>query len=134
MTATPPEVIRDLGLAAHGLRMVPREPSLQVPFLDGTVLPWWPERSRTVAELERISPADARAFVAVDDRWRYEEGWPVARIREPVLFPGPTGRCPTPRPARPKSACYYTGCRRLFRDGTLVREKAWDEAIPRDHP
>src|SRR5437867_2130468 len=27
-----PEVIRDLGLASHGLRMVPCDPMLQVPF------------------------------------------------------------------------------------------------------
>jgi len=28
---------------------------------------------------------------------------------------------------------YYTGSRRLLKDGVLVREKAWDESIPRDH-
>lgn len=28
---------------------------------------------------------------------------------------------------------YYTGTRRLLKDGVLVREKAWDESIPRDH-
>jgi uncharacterized protein len=28
---------------------------------------------------------------------------------------------------------YYTGTRRLLRDGTLVREKTWEQAIPRDH-
>ncbi len=36
-----PEVIRDLRLGDHGLRMVPCEPGLQVPFLDGEILPWW---------------------------------------------------------------------------------------------
>ena len=28
---------------------------------------------------------------------------------------------------------YYTGSRRLLKDGVLVREKAWDESMPRDH-
>ena len=28
---------------------------------------------------------------------------------------------------------YYTGSRRLLKDGVLVREKAWEDAIPRDH-
>jgi uncharacterized protein len=28
---------------------------------------------------------------------------------------------------------YYTGTRRLLKDGALVREKKWEEAIPRDH-
>ena len=41
-----PEVIRDLDLARHGLRMVPCDPALQVPFPDGTLLPWWAERAR----------------------------------------------------------------------------------------
>src|SRR5216117_3812182 len=36
-----PEVIRDLQLERHGLRMVPCEPGLQAAFEDGTVLPWW---------------------------------------------------------------------------------------------
>src|SRR5687767_11713780 len=59
-----PEVIRDLDLAAHGLRMVRCEPLLQVPFLDGTVLRWWPVGSRTVGALVRIWTAAARALVA----------------------------------------------------------------------
>src|SRR5881397_687105 len=32
-----PEVIRDLRLGDHGLRMVACEPGLQVPFLDGEI-------------------------------------------------------------------------------------------------
>jgi hypothetical protein len=28
---------------------------------------------------------------------------------------------------------YYTGTRRLLKDGVLVREKSWEDAIPRDH-
>src|ERR1700727_3824494 len=34
-----PEVIEDLHLADYGLRMVPCDPSIQVPFPDGHVLP-----------------------------------------------------------------------------------------------
>lgn len=33
-----PEVIRELRLAEFGLRMVPCDPALQVPFLDGQVV------------------------------------------------------------------------------------------------
>ena len=36
-----PEVIRDLDLAGHGLKMVPCDPALLVPFPDGTAVPWW---------------------------------------------------------------------------------------------
>src|SRR5512144_1210919 len=61
-----PEVIRDLELPAHGLRMVPCDPALLVPFPDGTVVPWWSARARTVEEISRLSRADARTFVRVD--------------------------------------------------------------------
>src|SRR5882757_9119947 len=63
-----PEVIRDLKLAEHGLRMVPCDPALQVPFPDGQLVSWWAERARVVAELKKISPKDAETFVRVDDR------------------------------------------------------------------
>jgi len=61
-----PEVIRDLELASHGLRMVPCDPYLQVPFLDGHLLPWWADQERMIGELRRISPADANTFARVD--------------------------------------------------------------------
>src|SRR5437763_11267756 len=63
-----PEVIRDLGLASHGMRMVPCDPALQVPFPDGQVIPWWADRNRTQAELRKISVKDAETFVRVDDK------------------------------------------------------------------
>src|SRR6201997_5935396 len=50
-----PEVIRDLELERHGLKMVPCEPGLQAAFEDGTVLPWWTDHERTVAEWSRVS-------------------------------------------------------------------------------
>jgi hypothetical protein len=28
---------------------------------------------------------------------------------------------------------HYAGTRRLLKDGALVREKTWDQTIPRDH-
>ena len=48
-----PEVIRDLDLAGHGLKMVPCDPALLVPFPDGTAVPWWSERERTVARARK---------------------------------------------------------------------------------
>ncbi len=60
-----PEVIRELGLARHGLRMVPCEPALQVALDGGTVLADWGDPGRTAAEIARYSAADARAFVTV---------------------------------------------------------------------
>ena len=68
-----PEVIRDLRLAEHGLRMVPCDPALQVPFPDGQLVSWWSQRDRVVEELRKISSKDAETFVRVDDQlknWR----------------------------------------------------------------
>src|SRR5690242_8140279 len=79
-----PEVIRDLELASHGLRMVPCDPALQVPFPDGRVVPWWAERERTVAELRKISIQDAGTFIRVD-----EELKKLARYLQPFFLEPP---------------------------------------------
>ena len=65
-----PEVIRELDLGAHGLRMVPCEPALQVALDDGEVVADWNDPERTAAGLARYSPADARAFGEVHDELR----------------------------------------------------------------
>ena len=79
-----PEVIRDLELARHGLKMVPCDPALLVPFPDGTAVPWWSERERTVAELSKLSPADAKTFVRVDDELKR-----LARYLQPFFLEPP---------------------------------------------
>ena len=79
-----PEIIRDLKLAAHGLRMVPCDPSILVAFDDGTVLPWWAERERAVAEFKKISPRDGGTFVRVDDKLRK-----IARYFQPFFLEPP---------------------------------------------
>jgi len=61
-----PEVIRELRLGRHGLRMIPCEPSVQVALDGGEVLASWSDPARTAAEISRFSPADARAFLAAD--------------------------------------------------------------------
>ena len=78
-----PEVIRDLELASYGLRMVPCDPALQVPFPDGQVVPWWSERERTVAELRKLSPDDAETFVRVDDQLKKLAGYLQPFFLEP---------------------------------------------------
>ncbi|HUB37611.1 MAG TPA: NAD(P)/FAD-dependent oxidoreductase [Streptosporangiaceae bacterium] len=61
-----PEVIRELNLGRHGLRMIPCEPAVQVALDDGEVLAAWGNADQTAAEISRFSAADARAFVAAD--------------------------------------------------------------------
>lgn len=79
-----PEVIRDLELASHGLRMVPCDPALQVPFPDGQVVPWWADRERTVAELRKISVKDSQTFVRIDDQLKK-----LARYLQPFFLEPP---------------------------------------------
>ncbi|HYA25313.1 MAG TPA: NAD(P)/FAD-dependent oxidoreductase, partial [Terriglobales bacterium] len=79
-----PEVIRDLELASHGLRMVPCDPALQVPFPDGQVIPWWADRQRTVEELRKISTKDSETFVRVDDQLKK-----LARYLQPFFLEPP---------------------------------------------
>jgi len=79
-----PEVISDLRLADHGLRMVPCDPAIQVAFPDGRVVPWWAERDRAVAEFRKHSPADAETFVRVDDQLKK-----LARYLQPFFLEPP---------------------------------------------
>lgn len=79
-----PEVIRDLELASHGLRMVPCDPALQVPFPDGDVVPWWADRDRLLPELRRISVKDSETFVRVDDQLKK-----LARYLQPFFLEPP---------------------------------------------
>lgn len=79
-----PEVIKDLNLGAHGLRMVPCDPAIQVPFPDGRVVSWWAERERAAAEFRKFSPKDAETFIRVDDRLKK-----LARYLQPFFLEPP---------------------------------------------
>src|SRR5262250_1826901 len=50
-----PEVIRELDLGSHGLRMVPCDPALQVPFADKRLIRWWADRDRAAEEIKKYS-------------------------------------------------------------------------------
>jgi phytoene dehydrogenase-like protein len=79
-----PEVIQDLQLAEYGLRMIPCDPAIQVPFPDGHVVPWWSERERARAEFSRICAKDAETFVRIDDQLKK-----LARYLQPFFLEPP---------------------------------------------
>jgi len=79
-----PEVIHELGLAAHGLRMVPCDPALAIPFPDGSSLAWWNDSARTAHALEQFSPRDSRQFFRIDDELKR-----LARYLEPFFLQPP---------------------------------------------
>ncbi|MGH9538631.1 MAG: phytoene desaturase family protein [Terriglobales bacterium] len=79
-----PEVISDLRLGEHGLRMVPCDPAIQVPFPDGHVVPWWADRERAKMEFKKISARDAETFIRVDDQLKK-----LARYLQPFFMEPP---------------------------------------------
>jgi len=79
-----PEVISELRLADHGLRMVPCDPAIQVPFPDGHVVPWWVDRERARREFSKISAKDATRFVQVDEQLKK-----LARYLQPFFMEPP---------------------------------------------
>jgi phytoene dehydrogenase-like protein len=79
-----PEVISELRLADYGLRMVPCDPAIQVPFPDGHVLPWWADRERAKQEFSKVSVKDAERFVQVDDQLKK-----LARYLQPFFLEPP---------------------------------------------
>jgi len=79
-----PEVIQDLKLAEYGLRMVPCDPAIQVPFQDGQVISWWADRDRGKAEFGKLSAKDGQTFVRVDDQLKK-----LARYLQPFFLEPP---------------------------------------------
>lgn len=101
-----PEIIRDLALDRHGLRMIAAEPTVQAVTPDGTVLPWWSDRERMRAQLQRFAPADCERFLQLDERLGA-----LARHLEPLFMQAP--------PDLQRSG--LAGLRELLRFGLKVR-------------
>jgi phytoene dehydrogenase-like protein len=79
-----PEVIRDLALDRHGLRMVAAEPTVQAVTPDGTVLAWWSDAVRMRGLLEAFAPEDCERFLAMEGRLAG-----LARHLEPLFMQAP---------------------------------------------
>ena len=79
-----PEVIRDLALDKHGLRMIAAEPTVQAVTPDGVVLPWWSDHARMRELLQKFAPADCERFLAMESRLAG-----LARHLEPLFMEAP---------------------------------------------
>ena len=79
-----PEVIRDLELERHGLRMVAANPTVQAVTPDGVVLPWWSDHARMRELLRRFAPADCERFLSLEGRLGG-----LARHLEPLFMEAP---------------------------------------------
>jgi phytoene dehydrogenase-like protein len=58
-----PAVLRELGLAAHGLELVESDPSVFSPLPDGRALTLWRDAQRTAESIRQFSGADADNWV-----------------------------------------------------------------------
>jgi len=88
-----PQIIRDLQLHQHGLKILPRSPSSFTPLIDGRSLLMGPDRSATRKEIAKFSERDAQIYPQY-----YELFERVAAALEPSL----DGPSPDPLPL-PKS-------------------------------
>ncbi len=79
-----PEVIRDLALHTHGLRMLAAEPTVQAVTPDGVALPWWSDLARMRELLVRFAPGDCERFLALEGRLAG-----LARHLEPLFMRAP---------------------------------------------
>src|SRR5262249_23012109 len=74
-------VVRELRLAAHGLRTVEPDVAVFAPSVDGPGLTLWREPARTAGELRTLLPKDADAFAAFDRKIRSLARF-LARLQE----------------------------------------------------
>jgi phytoene dehydrogenase-like protein len=79
-----PEVIRDLDLGSHGLRMVACDPVLQVPFRDGRVIGLRSDHDQTKEGIREFSTRDAATFGRVDHQLKK-----LARYLQPFFLEPP---------------------------------------------
>jgi phytoene dehydrogenase-like protein len=79
-----PEVIRDMALGLHGLKMIAADPSVQIALPEGRVLPWWSDERKLHVELCRFSRKDADAFFELDRELKS-----LARYLQPFFLEPP---------------------------------------------
>lgn len=79
-----PAVVKELGLADHGLQMVACDPALNVPTSDEGLVTLWSDPLRTAASLRPYSQKDADNFVAVEHQLKA-----LARYLQPFFLKPP---------------------------------------------
>jgi phytoene dehydrogenase-like protein len=75
-----PSIASDLGLDKHGLTWIQSEVRVLASGLDGTGIRLYGDPQRTSAELEKVSPHDAKGYLAFQDSLRR-----IGRVLEPLM-------------------------------------------------
>jgi phytoene dehydrogenase-like protein len=90
-----PEIMRDLRLKHHGLKILPRNPSSFTPMLDGRHLLMGPNEQENHRQIAKFSPRDAEQYP------RYQALLErVAEVLEPVLAKAAPDALPLPKEQR----------------------------------
>jgi phytoene dehydrogenase-like protein len=88
----PPKIVRDLGLASHGLTVEHADPWAAVALPAGSRLELWQDMTRSVESIRRVSPRDAAKWPEFCERMAR-----IARVLEPIYAappPDPLTRAP----------------------------------------
>ncbi|HET6305363.1 MAG TPA: NAD(P)/FAD-dependent oxidoreductase [Myxococcota bacterium] len=101
-----PALVRELDLARHGLRLIPRDPASYTPLPDRRGLFLGPDLARSCAEIRRFSPRDAERYPAYE---ALLDG--IARAVEPLLDAAPPDLA---RPTLSDARTLASLARRLF--------------------
>lgn len=119
-----PEIERELRLAEHGYKVLPRSPSSFTPFKDGRSLLMGPDAAMNRREIAKFSARDAEAFP------RYEALLTrIAEHLEPALMDTPPDLLPLPSEWRARG--FMDRLRNLRRGGALYRAlKKLGDALP----
>jgi phytoene dehydrogenase-like protein len=75
-----PSVAKDLGLAGHGLSWIQSEVRVLASGLDGKGIRLYGDAQRTAAELEKVSPHDAKGYLAFQESLTR-----IGRVLEPLM-------------------------------------------------
>lgn len=87
-----PEIIRELHLKRHGLRILPRTPSSFTPLLDGRSLTLGPDAGLCQQEISKFSSRDAEKYPRYNRMLEQ-----VAQLLEPVLLESAPDPFPLPK-------------------------------------
>ena len=87
-----PEIIRELGLGHHGLKILPRNPSSFTPLLDGRYLLLGPDQSLCRREISKFSQRDTAAYPQYNSLLER-----VAAVMEPTLSQAAPDALPLPK-------------------------------------
>jgi len=83
-----PAVLRDLELGRHGFELLPFDPSIFIPLPDGRYICLWADHERTLREIAKFSPKDAKAYEHFENLFLRLARFIVPMLDQPPPDPG----------------------------------------------